>query len=153
MEYHCLSNLSKTQVCTAMLGALMHGMRWVLSPFRPVLSPPLLTHWRRVTHICVGKLTIIGSDNGLLPGRRQAIIWTNAWILLIVLLNNSVIGYTFSSHRLAVELSNIVWKQLLPTVDISVCWFMLSPGITPGLEESLLGPILTRTPFTDFLRH
>ena len=23
-----------------------------------------LTHWGRVTHICVGKLTIIGSDNG-----------------------------------------------------------------------------------------
>ena len=34
----------------------------------------LLTHWGRVTHIRVGKLTIIGSDNGLSPGRRQAII-------------------------------------------------------------------------------
>ena len=43
----------------------------------------LLTHWGRVTHICVGKLTNIGSDNGLSPGRRQAIIWTNAEILLI----------------------------------------------------------------------
>ena len=31
------------------------------------------THWGRVTHICVGKLSIIGSDNGLSPGRRQAI--------------------------------------------------------------------------------
>ena len=26
---------------------------------------------------------IIGSDNGLSPGRRQAIIWTNTGILLI----------------------------------------------------------------------
>ena len=34
-------------------------------------------------HICVGELTIIGSDNGLWPGRRQAIIWTFAGILLI----------------------------------------------------------------------
>ena len=42
-----------------------------------------LTHWGRVTYICVRKLTIIGSDNGLSPGRRQAIIWTNAGILLI----------------------------------------------------------------------
>ena len=42
-----------------------------------------LTHWGRVTHICVSNLTIIGSDNGLSPGRRQAIIWTNAGILLI----------------------------------------------------------------------
>ena len=42
-----------------------------------------LTHWGRETHICVGKLTNIGSDNGLSPARRQAIIWTNAGILLI----------------------------------------------------------------------
>ena len=43
----------------------------------------LLTHRGRVTHICVGNLTIIGSDNGLSPGRPQAIIWTNARISLI----------------------------------------------------------------------
>ena len=40
-----------------------------------------LTHWGRVMHICVGNLTIIGSDNDLSPGRRQAIIWTNDVIL------------------------------------------------------------------------
>ena len=40
------------------------------------------THWGPVTHICVGTLTIIVSENGLSPGRRQAIIWTNAGILL-----------------------------------------------------------------------
>ena len=43
----------------------------------------LLTHWGWATHICISNLTIIGSDNGLSPGRRQAIIWTNAGILLI----------------------------------------------------------------------
>ena len=43
-----------------------------------------LTHWDRVTHIHVSKLTIIVPDNGLTPGRRQAIIWTNAGILLIL---------------------------------------------------------------------
>ena len=42
----------------------------------------LSTHWGRVAHICVVNLTTIGSDNGLSPGRRQAIIWTNAGILL-----------------------------------------------------------------------
>ena len=36
-----------------------------------------------MTHISISKLTIIGSDNGLSPDRRQAIIWTNAGILLI----------------------------------------------------------------------
>ena len=38
-------------------------------------NPAHLTHWGLVTHICVTKQTIIGSDNGLSPGRRQAIIW------------------------------------------------------------------------------
>ena len=33
--------------------------------------------------IYVGKLSITGSDNGLSPDRHQAIIWTNAGIMLI----------------------------------------------------------------------
>ena len=40
-------------------------------------------------HICVNKLITIGSDDGLLPGRRQAIIWTNAGILFIGLLGTN----------------------------------------------------------------
>ena len=43
----------------------------------------MLTRWGKATHICVNKLTIIGSDDGLPPGRRQAIIWINAGLLLI----------------------------------------------------------------------
>ena len=45
-----------------------------------------LTHWGRVTQTYVSKLTLIGSDNGLLPGQLQAIILTNDGILLIGLL-------------------------------------------------------------------
>ena len=41
-----------------------------------------LIHWDRVMHICISKLTIIGSDTGLSLG-CQAIIWTNAGIFLI----------------------------------------------------------------------
>ena len=41
------------------------------------------THWGRVTHKCVSKLTITDSDNGFSPGRRQGIIWTNAGLLFI----------------------------------------------------------------------
>ena len=43
----------------------------------------LITHWGRVTHICISILTIIGPYNGLSHVWRQAIIWTNAGILLI----------------------------------------------------------------------
>ena len=56
---------------------LMHWIFW------PWVHQCWLTHWGRVTHICVSKLTIIASDNGVSPGRRQAIIWINAGILLI----------------------------------------------------------------------
>ena len=42
-----------------------------------------LIHWGLVTHICVSNLTIISSDNSLSPALCQAIIWTNAGILLI----------------------------------------------------------------------
>ena len=46
------------------------------------ISENMLTHWGRVMHICVCKQTTIGSDNSLAPGRRLAIIWTSAGILL-----------------------------------------------------------------------
>ena len=42
-----------------------------------------LTHWSRVTHIYVSKFTIIGLDNDWSSGRHQAIIWTNAEIVLL----------------------------------------------------------------------
>ena len=51
--------------------------------YKCILQICILIHWGRVTHICVSKLTIIGSDNGLSPDRCQAIIWINAGILLI----------------------------------------------------------------------
>ena len=73
------------------------------------------THWGRVTHLCVGKLTIIGSDNGLSPVRRQAIIWTNAGILLIGPLgtkfNQIVIAiHTFSFTKMHLKLSSAKWR-------------------------------------------
>ena len=45
--------------------------------------PGSSTQGGRGMHICVSELIIIGSNNGLSPERRQAIIWTNAGILLI----------------------------------------------------------------------
>ena len=69
-----------------------------------------LTHWGRVTHICVSKLTTIGSDNGLSPGRRQAIIWTNDGILLIRTLGTNfseILGkiHSFSFKKMYLKMS------------------------------------------------
>ena len=46
----------------------------------PVGSRQALTHWGPVTHTCVSSVIIIASDNGLSPGRRQVIVWTNAGV-------------------------------------------------------------------------
>ena len=59
-----------------------------------------LAHLGRVTVVCVAKLTIIGSDNGLSSGRHQAVIWTNAWILLI-----GPLGTSFSDILIGIETS------------------------------------------------
>ena len=73
------------------------------------------THWGRVTHICVSKLTIIGSDNGMSPGRRQAIIWTNAGILLIgppgTNFSEILIEiHTFSFKKMHLKMSSGKWR-------------------------------------------
>ena len=77
----------------------------------------VLTHWGRVTHICVSKLTIIGSDNALLSGRRQAIIWTNAGILLIRTLGTNfseILGeihsFSISFSKMHLQMSSAKWR-------------------------------------------
>ena len=68
-----------------------------------------------MTHICVSKLTIIGSDNGLSPGRRQAIIWTNAGILLIRTLGTNFSEilsgiHVFSFKKMHFKMSSAKWR-------------------------------------------
>ena len=82
-----------------------------------------LTHWGRVTHICVGNLTIIGPDNGLSPGRRQAIIWTNAGILLIgpwgTNFNEILIGiHKFSFKKINFKMSSAKWHPFCLSLNV-----------------------------------
>ena len=68
-----------------------------------------------MTHICVGKLTIIGSDNGLSPDRRQAIIRTNAGLLLIGPLGTNFTEIlieilTFSFKKMRFKVSSAKWR-------------------------------------------
>ena len=90
-----------------------------------VMKTPLwhLTHWGRVTYICVGKLTIIGSDNGLSPAQRRAIIWTNAGILLIGLLGTNcseiLIGIqTFSFAKMHLKMSSAKWRPFCLCLNV-----------------------------------
>ena len=68
-----------------------------------------------MTHICVSEIIIIGSDNDLSPGRRQAIIWTNARILLIghleIDFNEIFIEInTFSFKKIHLKMSSAKWR-------------------------------------------
>ena len=54
-----------------------------------------LTHWGRVTHICVSKLTTIGSDNGLAPNH-----YLNQWWNIVnwTLRNNLQWNFNWNSN-------------------------------------------------------
>ena len=90
----------------------------------------ILTHWGRETYICVGKLAIIGSDNGLSPERRQAIIWTNAGILLI-----GPFGTNFS--EILIEIRTFSFKKMhLKMSSAKCCSFRL--GLNVFISYSLV---------------
>ena len=79
-----------------------------------------------MTHACVSKQIIIGSDNGLSPGRRQAIIWTNDGILLTWLLGTQTsvkIESKFTHFIQENAFENVVWEMSAtmsrPQCDIS----------------------------------
>ena len=84
---------------------------------KPMISQynVFLSTWGRVTHICVSKQTVIGPDNGLSPGRRQAIIGTNVGVLL-----NQNLGanfseilsqiQTFSFKKMQLKMSSAKWR-------------------------------------------
>ena len=101
--------------------------------------------WGPMTHICVSKLTIIGSDNGLSPGRCQAIIWTIVGILLIGPLGTkfseiSIAIHTFSFKKMHLKMCGKC-RPFCPGINVSrvtiylvtneVIWgFIITPAST-----------------------
>ena len=96
-----------------------------------------LTHWGRVTHICFSKLTIIGSDNGLSPGRRQAIIWTNAGVLLI-----GPIGTNLS--EILITIHTFSFKKMHLKMSCGKCRpFWLGLNVLRWYNDGLLSYLIT----------
>ena len=88
-----------------------------------LLDPYELTHWGRVTQICVGIQTIIGSDNGLSHGRRQAIIWTSAGIVFTGPLGTNfseilIRVQTFSFKKMHLKIASAKWRPFCPGLDV-----------------------------------
>ena len=71
-------------------------------------------------------LSIIGSDNVLPPFRRQAIIWTNAGILLNGLLGTNFneivikIFCTFSFKKMHLKMSSAKWRPFCLGLNVLI---------------------------------
>ena len=87
-----------------------------------------------MTHICVSNLIIIGSDNALSPGRRQAIIWTNAGILLIEHLGTNfsemlIEILIFSFKKIHLKLSSGKWRPFCLGLNVLTDNLNVSTGL------------------------
>ena len=82
-----------------------------------------------MTHISVSKLTTIGSDNGLSSGRRQAIILTNAGILVI-----GPFGINFSDNLIEINAFSFIEMHLTMA---SAEWRLFRRGLNE-LNENFL---------------
>ena len=98
-----------------------------------------ITHWEWVMHICVSELTIIGADNGLSPGMRQAIIWANARILLI-----GPLGTILSEILTEIHIFSLKKKDLN---ILSGKWrpFCLSLNVLKAIALEMLIEVITIT--------
>ena len=102
-----------------------------------------LRHWWFEMHICISKSTIIGSDNGLSPHQCQAIIWTNARILLIGPLET-----TFS--EILMEISKFSIKKIhLKLSSVKLCSYSLDLNV---LKTTSVFAVLFLTKFPTFGR-
>ena len=99
----------------------------------------VLTHWGRVARICVSNLTIIGSDYGLSPDRRQAIIWTNAGILLIGPMGTNfseilIEIYTFPFTKMHLKMSSGKWPPFC--LDLNVLALLFLDKVMAKVKQS-----------------
>ena len=116
-----------------------------------------LTHWGRVTHICISKIIIIGSDNGLSSGRRQAIIWTNDGILLIGPLRTNFseiwiqINNTFSFTKMHLKMSSGKCRPYCLGLNVLRKYLFTSIWVTTG--GGITKPISSISSFSNFSQH
>ena len=118
-----------------------------------ILHNILLPHRDRVAHICVNKLTSIGSDNGLSPNWHKAIIWTSGESLLIRsfgtnLSENLIEIHTFSFKKIYLKMSSGKWWPFI--LSRPQCVLMKSYFALPALRRSPTQNPLRRLLFSYF---
>ena len=110
----------------------------------------------RCKHICVGNLTIIGSDNGLSPGRRQAIFRINAGILWIGPLGTNfgeiLIGIqTFSFKKMHLKMSSGKWRPLCLGLNVLSAHLSILLNAGCGKASKPVGEMMGYTTMTSGL--
>ena len=102
----------------------------------------MLTHWGWVIYM-ISKLTIIGSDSGLLPCQCQTIIWTNTGILLIGPLGTNfsdilIEMHTFSFKEMHLKVSSAKWWPFCLGFNVLSHWPLLTPYANIEFMQYLL---------------
>ena len=126
-------------------GTSSHQQTCYHNTYRFIHIPDTDPYWGWVTHICVSKLTIIASDNDLPPDQHQAIIWTNARILLLEPWEQSRQGYLHLNLYIFIQGNAfVVWKMaaILSWPECVNCNFS-SKHDNGWITVSLLGPDIT----------
>ena len=111
--------------------ANMKKYLYLTQVLQKVLDPNPEAEWH--IYACVCKIITISSDNGLLPGRRQAVIWTNAGILL-----TGPLRISFSEFLIKINTffhsRKCIWKWRLQN---GIYFFSASSNCVISIAESL----------------
>ena len=101
---------------------------WILYPLYLYLMIIKCILYVGSGHLCGAinsKLTIIGSDNGLSPDRRQAIIWTNTGILSIRPLGTKLSEMLIAIHyfpfkKMRLKISSAKWRPVCLGLNVLI---------------------------------
>ena len=141
---HSAWQIDQFPTCWPMNGLFVHWSRgWGVSSFSERLVVIGRIHWGRIMHICVSKLSIIGSNNGLSPGLQwhfhrnsyifiqgspfENVVWKMAAILPLPQYVNKT---PFPDHSLfsktAMDIKIIKFQFILS--DVTITWQNIEVG-------------------------
>ena len=121
MQYNDISFDAQPWIILPYNSLITNKRLWGYLPKSPISYHTINSLKPSDAYMC--NLTIIGSDNGLSPGRRQAIIWTNAGILLIgppgTNFSEILIEiYTFSIKKMHIKMSSAKRRLFLLGLNV-----------------------------------
>ena len=110
--WHYQHIINGVHFCTLPFDGVLYfilEVEYVISMMWYQIAPCFLNNWGRVTHICVNKVSIVDSDNGLVPGGVN-----KCWNIVDWTLRNRI-HWTFNQNSYIFiqenPFKNVVWKM------------------------------------------